>query len=181
MFGPNIEGERVRLAPPTPEMIPTYCRWFADPDVTRYLLLRNPPSHKMEEEWFDRTARSQNDVVWAIMAGNRHIGSSGIHQIDWQNRHAHSGTMIGEKEEWGKGYAGEAVRLRMRYAFEELGLEKLMTVVFAENEASRRALERAGYRQYGLARRDRYSGGRWHDVWMGELLREEWEQREVRG
>jgi len=43
------------------------------------------------------------------------------------------------------------------------------------NEASRRALERNGYRQCALFRRDRYVEGRWHDLWVGEILREEWD------
>ena len=43
------------------------------------------------------------------------------------------------------------------------------------NDASRRALERNGYRPCALFRRDRYLEGRWHDLWVGEILREEWD------
>jgi RimJ/RimL family protein N-acetyltransferase len=49
--------------------------------------------------------------------------------------------------------------------------------VIAPNEASRRALERNGYRQAALFRRDRYVEGMWHDLWVGEILREEWDAR----
>ncbi|MCX6369515.1 MAG: hypothetical protein NTX57_22825 [Armatimonadetes bacterium] len=37
MFGPMIEGERVRLVPITVEMAPLFCTWLADAEVTRYL------------------------------------------------------------------------------------------------------------------------------------------------
>jgi len=177
MLGPIIRGTQIYLAPPQTEYLDTYRRWFADPAVTRYLLLRNPPSPQQEAEWFDRIARSDDDVVWAIVRteGDVLIGSTGLHSIDWRHRHANSGIVIGEREYWGKGYASEAMRLRTDYAFRELGLEKVLSSVFTGNEGSRRALEKAGYRQCGLLRRQRYFEGRWHDEWMGEILREEWE------
>ena len=175
MLGPVLIGERgVRLAPITIEMLPTFVGWFADTDVTRYLTLRFPPSPAMEQEWFDRTASSPEDIVWAVLVGERLIGTTGIHRIHWLNRRALTGNLIGEKTEWGKGYGSETVRLRTRFAFTELGLEKLTTKVFVENVGSRRALEKAGYRQCGLARRDEWRHGRWHDMWLGEVLRDEW-------
>lgn len=181
MLGPILTGERVRLVPPTPEMLPTYIRWLADMDVTRYLALREPLSLAAEQDWFKRASESDDRVIWAIMLGDKVIGTSGIEGIDWRNRRATTGVMIGEKEEWGKGYASEAHRLRTRYAFEELNLEKLKTWVYVENVASRRALEKVGYKQYGLARREMYREGRWHDAWLGELLRDEWEGWRVEG
>ncbi len=102
------------------------------------------------------------------------IGNTGLDKISWRNRHAESGTMIGEKDEWGKGYATEAMQLRTRYAVRELGLEKIVTFVTDGNDASRRALERVGYRQCGLYRRHFFVDGRWHDAWLAEILREEW-------
>jgi RimJ/RimL family protein N-acetyltransferase len=180
MFGPNIAGERVRLGPPDATMIPAFLRWLADPDVTRYLGAGFPPSHTMEQEWLDRIARSEADVVWAVWAtdgeaGDRLIGTTGIHGLNWRDRRATTGNLIGEKAEWRKGYGSEAVRLRTRYAFEMLGLQKVMTEAFAENLASIRALEKAGYRQCGTLRRHVFRHGRWHDFWVAELLREEWE------
>lgn len=174
MFGPILTGERIRLVPPGEEMIPLFCEWFADTTVNRYLNLRFPPSSKMEEEWYNRTARSDHDIVWAITVEGKPIGSTGIHSIDWLNRHATTGTIIGDRSEWGKGYGSETMRLRTRYAFENLNLEKLMTQVFEGNDASRRALEKAGYRQYGLAHKHMYLNGKWYDSWMGEILRDDW-------
>lgn len=177
MFGPIINGERIRLEPPRPEHAAVFIRWFAQPELTNYMILRNPPSLRQEEEWLERMAASEHDVVWAISLRDTGmlIGITGLHRIDWRHRHAHSGIIIGEPTQWGKGYASEAMRLRTAYAFRELGLEKVMSSVFVGNVASRRALERAGYRQCGLLRRNRFFNGQWHDEWLGEVLREEWE------
>lgn len=178
MLGPIIHGTHISLVPHQTEYLDTYRRWFADTEVTRYMLLRFPPSAGQEAQWFERMSTAPDVIGWAILLNERDllIGSTGLQDIDWRNRHAHSGIMIGEKAYWGKGYASEAMRLRTAYAFHELGLEKVLTNVIAENHASRRALEKAGYRQCGLLRRNRFFDGGWHDEWLGEILREDWEQ-----
>ena len=68
------------------------------------------------------------------------------------------------------------MRLRTAYAFEQLGLEKVFTAAFVGNTASRRAMERVGYREVGVHRRHFFRHGRWHDLWVAELLREDWER-----
>lgn len=182
MYGPVIEGERVRLVPHTPEMAEVFVRWFADREVTRWMGRICPPSLAEEQEWLAGQGKRENDIVWTIQVEEQPIGAVGIHAINWQHRRAATGTMIGEKSQWGKGYGSEAVRLRTQFAFEQLGLEKLMTEVFAENAASRRALEKAGYRQYGIARRHYFRHGRWQDMWLAEVLHDEWQaMQEARG
>lgn len=183
MLGPVLEGERVRLEPPRTEHLATFIRWFADTDVTRYLLYRFPLSDKGEAEWYEQAAKDPHQVVWAIVArtSGRLVGATSLDRINWRDRRAESGLVIGEKDEWGKGYAGEAMRLRTRYAFRELGLEKVVTMVYGGNDASRRGLERAGYRQCGTYRRHAFVEGEWRDAWIGEILREEWEAEEGKG
>jgi RimJ/RimL family protein N-acetyltransferase len=174
MFGPVIVGERITLAPLTTEMLSEYVRWFADTEVTRYLGVTNCPTLAMEQKWFEEMATSSTDIVWAVLVEDRHIGSTGIHQINWRHQRAITGNVIGDKSEWGKGYGSEAVRLRTEYAFTQTTLGKLETEAFTDNICSRRCLEKAGYRQYGIARRHVFREGKWHDMWLADLLREEW-------
>ncbi len=174
MFGPVIAEERITLAPLTVEMLPNYVRWFADTTVTRYMGVSNCPTLAMEQEWFAEMAKSDTSILWAILAGDRHIGSTGIHQINWKHQRAITGNVIGDRNEWDKGFGSEAVRLRTEYAFTNTTLEKLETEAFADNIGSRRCLEKAGYRQYGTARRHVFRGGKWHHMWLADLLRDEW-------
>ncbi len=176
MLGPIIAGLRLTLVPPRAEFIDSWRRWFADREVTRYLQKRFVPSPKQEVEWLERVAQDRGAVIWSIMLGKKMIGSTGLNAIDWRHRHAFSGTMIGEKTYWGKGYAKESMALRTAYAFEELGLERIETQVFEGNEASRRALLATGYREIGIRRRHLFFEGSWHDVWLGEILRVDWER-----
>ncbi len=143
-------------------------------EVTRYLGRRTGAALYQEVDFFKRAGESKNDVLWMIDADGETVGATGIHEIDWQNAHGTTGILIGRKDRWGRGIAKEAMRLRTRYAFRELNLTKLMTEVFMENQASRRALERNGYKTVGVHRQHFFTGGEWHDVWLGEVLRADW-------
>src|SRR5215468_4908497 len=160
MFGPVIEGERVRLEPPRPEHSPAYLGWLADMEVTRYLHDRNPPSPGQEEKSLEQAAGDPHRVLWSIVLrqSGKLIGAAVLEKIDWRKR-----------------YAAEVMRLRTEYAFLELGLRKVWAGVEVANVASRRALEKTGYRQCGLMRRHVFVGGQWLDVWLGEILREDWD------
>jgi RimJ/RimL family protein N-acetyltransferase len=176
MLGPVLESDHLRLEPPRPEHLPTFISWFADPEVTRYLLRRHPPSLKQEEAWLERMAASPHDVIWTVAARGRTsaIGVLGLHRIDWRHRHCWIEISLGDRSTWGKGYATEALRRATGYAFSELGLEKVLASVYAMNSASLRILEKLAYRQCGLLKRNAFFGGQWHDEWLAEVLREEW-------
>jgi RimJ/RimL family protein N-acetyltransferase len=174
-------GTIVTLAPIRPEHLENYCRWFADPEVTRFLNRDTPPTLKEEETWFERVAQSDTDVMWGLFVEGQHVGSTGLHQIEWRSRRGVTGILIGDRTWWGRGIAGESMRLRTRYAFEELGLEKLVTHVFEGNTASRRALESVGYQTVGTYRHHEYRHGQWWDAWVGELLRDDWLNRQTAG
>ena len=176
MFGPILRGTRVTLRPPRKEDLETYLAWFADPEVTRYQPRSTPFSPAQEESWFTKTGEDPNSVVWAIEVDGKAVGTTGIGQIDWLHRHGTTGITIGEKSLWRQGLASEAMALRTRYAFRELNLHKLKTQAYMENEGSRRALQKTGYTPAGIQRQEFYKDGRWHDVWEGELLREDWEK-----
>lgn len=176
MFGPVLHGDRVTLRPPDESDAARLVAWFADPEVTRFLSRAFPLSLEEEQAWLKRTGEAKDVVWWIVEAEGRAIGATGIHAIDWLNAHATTGTLIGEKALWGRGYGGEVMRLRTAYAFRELNLHKLSSGAFAENERSKRALRAAGFREVGVERKHLWRDGTWHDHWRCEILREEWEQ-----
>src|SRR5438874_7732932 len=148
-------------------------------EVTRFLARRMAIALEQEQEFLKKIGESKDDVWWMIDAEGKAIGATGIHRISWLDANGTTGTMIGEKDCWRKGYATEAMRLRTRYAFRELNLHKLMTEVDVENEASRKALERNGYRSVGIRREQTFREGTWHDRWVGEVLRADWEKTQA--
>lgn len=174
MFGPVLMGDHVTLRPADDSDPPRFVAWIADMEVTRYLGRRTGMALYQEVDFFKKVGEAKDTVLWVIEADGETVGTTGIHEIDWSNAHATTGILIGAKDKWGKGIASEAMRLRTRYAFRELNLHKLMTEVFVANAASRRALEKNGYRTVGVRKEHFFSGGTWHDIWLGEVTREEW-------
>lgn len=176
MFGPVLKSTTVTLRPPDETDAKRFVEWFADTEVTRYLARPFPPSLQQEEEFFKRIGESRNDVWWVVEAEGKAIGATGIHGIDWVNANGTTGTVIGDKSCWRKGYGSEVMALRTDYAFRQLNLHKLRSSAFMENEPSKRALRKAGYREVGVQREDIWRDGKWHDHWLAEVLRADWEK-----
>jgi ribosomal-protein-alanine N-acetyltransferase len=78
---------------------------------------------------------------------------------------------------WNRGYATEAARVVLMYAFGTLGLRRVHARSFARNPASGRVLEKIGMRQEGMMRQHVRRWERFEDVVLYGILREEWEQR----
>jgi ribosomal-protein-alanine N-acetyltransferase len=72
------------------------------------------------------------------------VGHIGLKQVDRERGEAEVGYWVG-KSYWGRGYASAAVRLIATIAFEDLGLRRLYAHVLAQNPASGRVLEKAGF------------------------------------
>ncbi len=53
---------------------------------------------------------------------------------------------------WGKGYATEATKRLLKFAFEETPLEELVATIDPQNTASRRVLEKCGLVHEGIRR-----------------------------
>ncbi|GBC92299.1 Spermidine N(1)-acetyltransferase [bacterium HR15] len=161
-------GEKVRLVPLDQEKhLPNALLWLNDPDITQWTLRGDfPLSRLAEEEWFKHTMSHTNrEVVFAIETlEGEHIGFTGIHQIDWRHGTAITGTIIGRKDLWRRGFGTDAVKVRTRYAFEVLGLRMLLSEVMAENVASMRMLLKVGYREVGRIPRRYWKRGAYRDV-----------------
>ncbi len=108
------------------------------------------------------------------LADDRLIGLTGLYTIIWPQREAFMGIQIGEREYWGRGYGTDALRVLLRYAFDELNLYRISLSVLEGNERALRSYEKCGFRYEGRERQAwTYDGRRWGEIYMG-LLREEW-------
>ncbi|CAN5539837.1 ribosomal protein S5-alanine N-acetyltransferase [soil metagenome] len=76
----------------------------------------------------------------------------------------------------GRGVATEAVGLVLGFAFEEVRLHRVQAGVMPHNDASRRVLEKNGFRLEGRSKRYLYIGGAWQDHDLYAITEEEWPQ-----
>jgi len=77
-----------------------------------------------------------------------------------------------------KGYAEEALRILLRYAFYEQRFQKANSGCVDINEGSIRLHKKVGFIEEGRQRRSIYTNGRYHDQILFGLTREEFEENE---
>ena len=112
---------------------------------------------------------------WAVMekADGRIIGSIGVVDYQEQHRSCEIGYALG-REYWGQGIVAEALERVLRYLFEECDMNRIHAVCCEENLASARVLEKCGFACEGLQRQSVRMKGRFWNMRMYGLLREEW-------
>jgi ribosomal-protein-alanine N-acetyltransferase len=75
---------------------------------------------------------------------------------------------------WGHGYATEAARALLRWAFDTLDLNRVQAETDTRNMASARVLEKLGFVREGTLREDCIVNGEVSDSWVYGLIRREW-------
>jgi RimJ/RimL family protein N-acetyltransferase len=98
-----------------------------------------------------------------------------LHNGRPEDRHAELGIMIGEKEYWNRGYGTDAVGTLVRFAFEQMNLNKVTLGVFEFNERAQAVYQKLGFVVEGRAREDYYQDGRYWDIIRMSVLRREYD------
>jgi RimJ/RimL family protein N-acetyltransferase len=167
----GLRGERVRLVPLDRTLhLENALRWMNDPEITATLDLNLGVTRRQEEAFFDRMeGPNDNDFTWAVLDDQeQHVGFIGLHAIHWRHRSATGGLVLGERSAWGRGIATDAVRVRTRFAFDQVGLHRVEGHTI--NPAMARVYEKAGYRREGTLREKVWRDGRWHDAEVFSIL-----------
>jgi RimJ/RimL family protein N-acetyltransferase len=99
------------------------------------------------------------------------IGAIGF-CLEPQHRRAELGYWLGSAY-WNRGYATEAARAILEWAFRELGLERVHAYHYARNVASGRVLQKIGMQREGLLRRHILKWGEFVDEVVYGILRDE--------
>lgn len=144
---PELDTERLCLRAPCLEDLDGFARMYADPDVMRFLENGAP---------LDRSAAFRSLAVhlghwqlrgygqWALeeRTTGAFVGRAGLWQPEgWP------GLEVGwtlDRDYWGHGYATEAGRAAIDYAFNVLGADEVISLIRPENTAAIKVAERLG-------------------------------------
>jgi len=172
VFGPRIVGENgVELRPPTLEDYKLFTEFQMQPEVTRFWGPRfSTETVATADERLKRHLESNNSVSWSIVYNGETVGFTGVFDISWTDRDGETGIFIGRHDLYGKGIASEAVRLRMAFIWNELGLRRTHNWIALANRGSWRANQKSGYSQIGTYPRSWFRSGEWFDEWLGEAF-----------
>lgn len=135
-----------------------------------------PKSNEDSERWYEDVQKAENLHEFSIrtLSGSEVIGSCGLFDINQRNRSAEFGIVIGESDYWGKGYGSDATKITLRFAFEELGLNRVFLDVLATNPRAIRSYEKAGFVHECTRRQAVWRGGIYHNAYRMGVLRDEW-------
>lgn len=97
-------------------------------------------------------SKSQNEV----------IGNVSLHMRSLLNKEAEIGYTL-SRDYWGQGYASEAVKALIDYAFAELKIHRIYATTSPENFASQKVLEKLRFEREGYLRKNVLQRGLWRD------------------
>jgi RimJ/RimL family protein N-acetyltransferase len=173
-------GEKVELTAVQREDLSKYVEWLNDWEISQFLIPGIPAPMNLEDEtsWFENRHKREGNYVFAIrtLAEHRLIGNCGLNGVDFKNRSATFGIFIGDKNFHSQGFGTDATRTLLRFAFEQLGLNRVDLWVYEFNPRAMRAYEKAGFKRVGAKRQGLYRNGKFYDEYLMDILREEWDK-----
>lgn len=171
---PPLEDADLVLRPSVESDAGAIRKLYSEPDVRRWMGWdAELPDEADALANIERAAQSWNEGSWAVFrivdaATDRVVGGANLHMLEHQTAEVSYFLRASAR---GRGLATRAVRLVTRWAFDELGIERIELRVHPENDASRRVAERAGFTREGVERASRaWPDGRRFDSIVFSLL-----------
>lgn len=173
-----IEGDRIYLRNVRLDDVnENYGRWMNDPSVNQFLETRYIPRSLDNIRSYVQNMDGKTDEIFlaiCLKKGDAHIGNIKLGPINWVHRFGDISLLIGEKEQWGKGYARESISALVCFAFDVLNLNKLHAGCYASNHGSKKAFLKAGFKQEGVLEKKRLINGKFEDEILLGLHVDDW-------
>lgn len=146
------------------------------PELMKYFRQNAPISYMDQKLWY-MGLNTKKVKLWVITTGNpdpKVVGYVGLNPIDLVHCRAEFGIFV-IPEDQGKGYATEAMKLLIKYVFEDLKLNKLYSDVFdylGENRFD--FYKDLKFKTEGRLRQHYFKSGQWVDSIQFSMLKEEY-------
>lgn len=174
----NLKGEKVYLRAVEKEDMEFLRIMINNPEMEKNVVGWSFPVSKYEQEkWFENQIENKNNIRYIIEAENEKVGLVTITNIDWKNRKACHGIKLCSDNVRGKGYGTDTVMTIMKYAFEELQLNKLYSTILEYNIASLNLYKKCGWTTDGILRESTFKGNKYVNEIAVSILKKEYEER----
>lgn len=152
-----------------------YIRWMNDREVNRYSRRIFAPTSEMDIiKYLEALSRDEFILAICIKDSNQHIGNIKYGPIDYQNKICEIRIVIGEKDEWGKGYGSETIYAVCKHLFNLHHMNRVEAN--SANPAFINAVKKLGWSVEGELRERFYMDGSFVSyLWMS-ILRKEFEE-----
>jgi RimJ/RimL family protein N-acetyltransferase len=122
---------------------------------------------------------TRRDFMVFLIENDLPIGYGGFINIDYKNSKAETYMTVGHKDYWGKGYAGDIRRTLLEYAFKELGLNRVYSYVWSENDKMINLNKKFGFNVDALLRDDIFAHGGFRSTYLMSMLKRDYQEREI--
>ena len=169
---------RIGLRAVTRKDLELLLRWKNDSEI-EYLSGEDwdfPLSMERQEIWYEEYLKDSKNIRFMldVIKDKKTVGYTGFWNLDWKNRKAHTGLVIGDRSARGKGYGVEAIFTIMEYAFLELNLHRLYGKIAEYNTASYKVyVEKCGWKKEGVLEDDFYRRGKYYNTIKVAILKPE--------
>lgn len=119
-----------------------------------------------EEEWVKSQKSNKNgEYNFAIedIKTKRYIGGCGIQNVNWLTRVATVGIMIGDEGYLGKGYGTDAMKVLMKFIFQDMNIRKIRLSTFSFNVRAQKSYEKCGFKVEGILKDEVFKDGKYYD------------------
>jgi RimJ/RimL family protein N-acetyltransferase len=160
-----IRGEKCDLRPLEFSDLETLQQWSNDEEILNLLGgWHFPVSTREHESWYQSITNNFLNRRFAVEVNGRLVGTANLVNINWKDRNAFHGMMLGDKSIRGKGIGEEVVNLIMKYSFLELGLNRLDGDIISYNSASMKLYtQKCGWEIEGCQKEWYFRNNSWHD------------------
>lgn len=175
----HIATRRLLLREFDDEDLPPFAAYHADPRYRQYHASKEtPPDHAREllrtfAEWAVERPRRNFQLAIAGLASGKLLGCCGVRRQGLEEE-AEFGIELAP-DSWGRGYAAEAARAMLAFAFRELRLQEVHGISVAENARVTNLALRLEFIQVGSHRGTDPVGTRGRSRVIWRLTRERWE------
>ena len=153
---------------------------FINDEEVKKLLDSNipfPMTKWQEEEWIkSRKVGADFTYDFAIedLETGKYIGGCSINECDVKNRNCTIGIMIGDKEYWGRGYGSDALKVLIKFIFEEVNMNKIKLGVFSFNSRAIACYKKVGFKEECILKNELYRSGKYYDIIQMAIFKDEW-------
>ena len=154
-----------------------YAEWYGDPEIWHLTSwAKGPLGRSAVKRLFEERELSTTEDSFAIHVEGHDgpVGVISLMNLSEANESAELSVIVGHPDDRNRGYGAEAIARIVRYAFEDLNLNRVGLSVFAFNEPAISTYERLGFEHEGRLRRAVKRDDGFHDAILMAVLREEW-------
>ena len=149
--------------------------WRMRPEITKYMNTEPQLTIEDQKRWFAKISKEEDSFYWILEVDDIPVGLVSLVKWDKTNKIIHTGIYIAVKEKRSMSLLIDLTVNLNVFAFEKLKVNKVAKEFLDINQDYIHFYERFGFKKEGVLRAAIYKNGKYHDLHLLGMLKDEWE------